>query len=91
MASLRVIKKDIDYLVSEVISDCWTFLYINQENKAEDAVAIINDAVEFRDELFSRVNKPDKENVKAHYKAINRDLLTGVDAFFKRISDLIEK
>lgn len=91
MASLRVIKKDIDYLVSEVISDCWTFLYINQDSKAEDAVAIINDAVEFRDELFDRVNKPNKENMKAHYKAINKDLITGVDAFFKRISELIEK
>lgn len=88
MASLRVIKKDIDYLVSEVVSDCWTFLYINPGKKAEDAVAIINDAVEFRNGLYNRVNKPNDENLKAHFKAINKDLLTGVDTFFKRISEL---
>ncbi|MHC1779443.1 MAG: hypothetical protein AB9922_04335 [Bacteroidales bacterium] len=88
MASLRVIKKDIDYLVSEVVSDCWTFLYINPDKKAEDVVDIINDAVKFRNELFERVNNPVKEKVKAHYKAINQDLLSGVDSLFQRISAL---
>ncbi|GAB1474141.1 hypothetical protein MASR2M69_15820 [Bacteroidota bacterium] len=88
MASLRVIKKDIDYLVSEVVSDCWTFLYINPDKKAEDVVDIINDAVKLRNELFERVNNPAKENVKAHYKAINQDLLNGVDSLFQRISKL---
>lgn len=88
MASLRIIKKDIDYLVSEVVSDCWTFLYINPGKKADDAVAIINEAVEFRNDLYNRVNKPNKENMKAHYKAVSKDLLTGVDSFFKRVSEL---
>ncbi len=88
MASLRVIKKDIDYLVSEVVSDCWTFLYINPDKKAEDVVDIINDAVKLRNELFERVNNPVKENVKSHYKAINQDLLNGVDSLFQRISVL---
>lgn len=88
MASLRVIKKDIDYLVSEVVSDCWTFLYINPDKKAEDVVDIINDAVKLRNELFERVNNPAKEYVKAHYKAINQDLLNGVDSLFQRISKL---
>ncbi len=88
MASLRVIKKDIDYLVSEVISDCWTFLYINPDKKAEEAVSIINQAVELRNELYQRVNNPDKSNVKAHYKAISKDLLAGVDGLFIKISDL---
>jgi hypothetical protein len=88
MASLRVIKKDIDYLVSEVVSDCWTFLYINPDKKAEDVVDIINDAVKLRNELFERVNNPVKENVKSHYKAINQDLLNGVDSLFQRISAL---
>jgi hypothetical protein len=88
MASLRVIKKDIDYLVSEVISDCWTFLYINTDKKTEDVVAIMNDAIALRNDLFERVNARVKENVKAHFKAINKDLLSGVDGLFQRISAL---
>ncbi len=88
MASLRTIKKDIDFLVSEVISDCWVFMYINPDQKAEEAVAIINDAVTLRNELFERVNIRQKENAKKHFKLINQDLLKGVDALFMRISNL---
>ncbi|MEA4867129.1 MAG: hypothetical protein EOM61_02740 [Bacteroidia bacterium] len=90
MASLRIIKKDIDYLISEVISDCWTFLYTNPGKSSEEAVAIINDAVTLRNDLYNRVNKPGKEGVKAHYKAINQDLLSGVDSLFHRISDMVK-
>lgn len=90
MASLRVIKKDIDYLISEVISDCWTFLYTNPGKSSQEAVAIMNDAVTLRNDLYNRVNKPDKEKMKAHYNAINKDLLTGVDSLFQRISEMIK-
>jgi hypothetical protein len=89
MANLRLIKKDIDYLVSEVISDCWTFLYVNQGKNTQEAVDVINEAVELRNSLYERVNHPDKENMKAHYKAINKDLLTGVDSLFNKISNLV--
>ena len=88
MASLRTIKKDIDFLVSEVISDCWVFMYINPEEKTDEAVSIINDAVALRNELFERVNTREIENPKKHFKTVSQDLLKGVDALFIRISEL---
>ncbi len=88
MASLRTIKKDIDFLVSEVISDCWVFMYINPEEKTDEAVSIINDAVALRNELFERVNTKEIENPKKHFKTVSQDLLKGVDALFIRISEL---
>ena len=88
MANLRIVKKDIDFLLTEVISDCGTFIYINPNKKSEEAIEIINDAIELRNELYSRVNHPDKTNTKGSYKAINKDLLKGVDALFLRISAL---
>lgn len=86
MASLRRIKKDIDYLVSEVISDCWVFLYSNPDKNPQEALAIIDDAITLRNDLYSRVNHPNKEAVKAHYKGVNNDLLSGIDSLFERIS-----
>lgn len=48
----------------------------------------MNDAIALRNDLFERVNARVKENVKAHFKAINKDLLSGVDGLFQRISAL---
>ena len=58
------------------------------EEKTDEAVSIINDAVVLRNELFERVNSKEIESPKKHYKAISQDLLKGVDALFIRISGL---
>lgn len=88
MANLRIVKKDIDFLLTEVISDCGTFMYINPTKKSEEAIQIINDAIELRNELYSKVNHPDKNNIKVSYKSVSQDLLKGVDTLFIRISGL---
>jgi hypothetical protein len=95
MASVRSLKKDIDYLVFEVISDSFAYSGLHPEDKSEELSAIISDAVSFRNDLISRVNNPDgKDNpkiVKAYYKSIEKDLITGVDKLFDRLSALSKK
>lgn len=95
MASVRELKKDIDYLVFEVISDCFTYSNIHSDNKSDELSTLISDAVEFRNDLIARVNNPDgKDNpkiVKAYYKTVEKDLLTGVDKLFERLSVLSSK
>jgi hypothetical protein len=95
MASIRELKKDIDYLVFEVVSDCLVFSNLHPENESDELSALISDAVEFRNDLIARVNNPDgKDNpkiVKSYYKAVEKDLITGVDKLFERLSDLSAK
>ncbi len=95
MASVRELKKDIDYLVFEVISDCFVFSGVNPDNKSEELTVLISDAVNFRNDLIARVNNPDgKDNpkiIKAYYKAVQKDLLVGVDKLFTRLSELTAK
>lgn len=90
MASVRELKKDIDYLIFEVISDCFVYSNIHPENKTAEVSELISDAVEFRNDLIARVNHPDgKDNpkiVKAYYKTVEKDLITGVDKLFERLS-----
>ncbi|MBK7713514.1 MAG: hypothetical protein IPN67_08860 [Bacteroidales bacterium] len=92
MASVRELKKDIDYLIYEVISDCFVFSELHPEIKSDELSALISEAVDFRNDLIARVNNPDgKDNpkiVKAYYKTLQKDLLTGVDKLFTRLSDL---
>ena len=95
MASVRELKKDIDYLVYEVISDCFVFSGLHPDIKSDEVTAIISDAVNFRNDLIARVNNPDgKDNpkiVKAYYKSVEKDLLTGVDKLFSRLSSMTKK
>ena len=88
MASLRRLKKDIDFLVEEVISDCCTFMYIYPDKKNEEAIDIIEDAVALRNKLYGEANNPQDNPRKAYYKAVNKELLEGVDTLFQKISEL---
>ncbi len=95
MASIRELKKDIDYLIFEVIADCFVFSGLHPENQSDELSAIISDAVNFRNDLIARVNNPDgKDNakiLKAYYKTVEKDLMTGVDKLFTRLSALSAK
>jgi hypothetical protein len=88
MASLRRVKKDIDFLVEEVISDCCTFLYVYPDKNKDAAVQIITDAVALRNNLYAKANHPQDNPKKAYYKAVNKELLEGIDGLFQRISGL---
>jgi hypothetical protein len=92
MASIRNVKKDIDYLVSEVISDCYTFLYIHGDKNKEQVNGIIEDVVSKRNDFIHRVNNPEKQldrkQKHQHFKAIYNDLLVTVDKSFSNLSDL---
>jgi hypothetical protein len=90
MASVRRLKKDIDYLIFEVISDCFVYSNLHPENKPDELSSLISEAVELRNDLIARVNNPDgKDNpkiVKAYYKSVEKDLLKGVDKLFGQLS-----
>jgi hypothetical protein len=92
MAKRRDLKKDIDYLVYEVISDCFVYSGIHPEDNSEEVSKIINDAVGFRNDLIARINNPeDKDNpkiIRTFYKSVEKDLIKGVDKLFNRLSAL---
>ena len=90
--NLRVIKKDIEFLVSDFVDDCILFAMLHPEDeKTAEAEKLINEACELANNLFERVNHPDKNAIKAHYKAVTMDLLKGLDGLCERLSALAKK
>lgn len=89
--NLRTIKKDIDFLADEVIADCCTFMYLHPDRGEDEINAIINQAVDLRNDLFDRVNHPEDNPKKPYYRAIKKDLVEGVDALYDKISQLAKK
>ena len=92
MASIRDLKKDIDYLVYELISDCFTAMAVQPGDKSDDLAEIVGEAVKLRNDLFSRVKHPggkeDPKLMKQYYTKVRVDLLEGMDKLFEQLSKI---
>ena len=90
MANIKDLKKDIDYLFFELISDCFMFTSLHEGQKKTEVQDLIEEAVSMRNDFIDRVNHPDgKDNpvlVKAYYSALRRDLFEKVDGYFEKLS-----
>lgn len=90
MANLRQIKKDINYLVYEVVSDCYTYIYLNPGKNEKKAKDIIDSIMDFRNQIIFKVNHPpkDKKEIKKYYKSLYKEMFETIDKSFKSLSDL---
>ncbi len=92
MASVKNLKKDIDFLFFEFISDCFLFTSIHTGEKRNEVQNLIEEAVAMRNEFIDRVNHPaGKDNpalVKAYYQTVSKDLLEKVDGYFEKLSEI---
>lgn len=91
MASLRSFKRDVDYLVSAVVSDCYTCLILGGKSR-EQVLNIVEDAVNARNSFIERANHPaDKKNkhlVRKHFTALRAELLDKIDELFAALSEV---
>ena len=92
MANIRDLKKDINNLCFEVISECAIFQYYSSSLFFENVQEIIEESVELRNELIFKVNHPplteDKKAVKAHYRSIVDELFEKTIALIERLNSL---
>lgn len=84
MANKRDLKKDINYVLGDIIEAVYVWELAHAEKPTKESEAIIDEAIVTFDELIARVNDRGAENKKAHFKAISSDLET-------KGRDLIEK
>lgn len=75
MASIRKLKKDLNYLVYEILTEVFTYRHFHPEMKEKKFDDIIVEVVRLRNELIARINNPENPaEVKAHFKKIRTDL-----------------
>lgn len=87
MATIRNLKKTINYELSEVIEECYVWQLSNAD-KAEKAEKIIDAAIVSFDELIVKVNQKDVENQKAHFQEITKNLHKATDGLMKKLVKL---
>lgn len=91
MANKRDAKKDINFLVGEVVSDCFMFLHVHEGKQEQEIITLMNETVELRNNLIHKVNHTPttQKSVKSYYQEIYKELTTTVDEQVKKLSKIV--
>ena len=88
MANVRNLKKDINYVLGDIIEAVYVWEYTNTDKDTKKSEAIIDEAIETFDNLIAKVNDKSVDNKKAHFKSINQELETKGRAMIEKINKL---
>jgi len=88
MANKRDLKKDINYVLGDIIEAVYVWELANAEKPTKQSDAIIDEAIATFDELITRANDRSVDNKKAHFKAIHNDLEAKGKALIGKINAL---
>lgn len=92
MANRRNLKKDINYLVNEVVSDCLAYMFIHPDKNKEKAMNIVEQTIEKRNELIAKISQVKKEKdpkkVKQTFTQLKKEMFDSIDASFLNLSSL---
>lgn len=88
MANVRNLKKDINYVLGDIIEAVYIWESANPDKDRKNSDAIIDEAIETFDDLIEKVNAKGIENYKAHFKGIVDELETKGRAMIEKINAL---
>ncbi|SFJ06967.1 hypothetical protein [Myroides guanonis] len=74
MASVKNLKKDIHYVLGDIIQAVYIHELAATEGPTVESNALIEEALTAFDSLVERINAKNVENKKAHFNQIYKDL-----------------
>lgn len=93
MASRQRLKKEIDYVVSDLILDCFTFINMRAKTENEDVLQIVQESLNLRGDLLNQVNHPENktetQTVKSYFDNIAKVLIDTVEESYVKLGKLI--
>ncbi len=93
MASIRNLKKDIDFLTNEVISDAYLAMGFHGEKVEEQVITLLEEVVDFHNHLYEKIQmaptgKKNPER-KKYFQGIRQEINTKFPEFFEKLSKII--
>lgn len=88
MANLRDLKKDINYVLGDIIEAVYVWELTNPGKDIKKSGAIIDEAIATFDELITKVNDKSVDNRRTHLKGVNQELETKGRALIEKINKL---
>ena len=89
MASVKNLKKDINYVLSDIIEECYVWQILQTDDKkSAKAEKIIDETIEIFDALIEKIHAKDVENKKLHFKSISKELEEKANRLLAKIQKL---
>jgi len=88
MASKRDLKKDINFVIGEVIESIYFWQSSNPTKDMNESEAIIDDAIDTFNDLIKKVNDKGYTDSKAHFKSITDELKLSEKQLIEQIKGL---
>ena len=88
--SLRGIKKDIEYVISAFVDDCYFLATCNPTVPDEELSGLLDEAVNLFNDLKDRVNVQAEGSKKAYFNSLRKELLEKTDALYTKLSEIVK-
>ena len=88
MASKRLLKRDVNYVMGDIIEAAYIHQLADPKQDPKATEAIVDEAIVAFDELIAKINQKNVENKKQHFKGIEKDLETKANALVEKINKL---
>jgi ATP adenylyltransferase/5',5'''-P-1,P-4-tetraphosphate phosphorylase II len=88
MANIRNLKKDINYVLGDIIEAVYLYEMTTTGKPTAETNALIDEAIASFDTLIEKVNAKKVENKKAHFSQINKDLEETANQLVAKINAL---
>jgi 3-dehydroquinate dehydratase len=88
MASIKNLKKDINYVLGDIIEECYTWELLNPKADTKGTDAIIDEAILAFDSLIDKVHIKNIENKKEHFRNIALELEGIANSLLEKVNKL---
>ena len=88
MASVKNLKKDINYVFSDIIEAVYIWEMTAQGKPTKESEALVDEAIASFDGLIKKVNQSGVENKKDHYRKINAEFEQSAKQLVEKINAL---
>ncbi|MCB7480922.1 hypothetical protein [Christiangramia sediminis] len=88
MASKRLLKKDVNYVMGDIIDAAYIHQMANPKEDPAKSEAIVDEAIKDYDELITKINNRDVENKQKHFKEVQVDLEKKANALIEKLNAL---
>ena len=88
MASIKNLKKDINFVLGDIIEECYAWELLNPKADKKDSEQIMDEAIVAFDSLIDMINMKGVENKKAHFKNIEASLESKAVDLILRVNKL---